>query len=138
MQFEGWNPILFIVAMVIFVAIFWAYAYYKGLWWFQQGSKEKAESILASFNARDEASGGWYSRFGRPSTVLLFLYLISYPLVTNLFVLTPFQLGLFVLGYYLPVGLILTIFVFVMLWRIHKQPLPSSDDGVDASNDYEF
>jgi hypothetical protein len=120
------------------VAIFWAYAYYKGLWWFQQGSKERAESILAKFNARDKASDGWYHRFGRWIVVLFLIHFISYPLVTNLFELTPFQFGLFVLGYYLPVGWILTIFIFVIIWRIHKQPLPSSDDEVDASNDHEF
>lgn len=124
MQFEWWNP-TFIVAMVIFVAIFWAYAYYKGLWWFQQGSKERAESILAKFNARDEASGGWYHRFGRWIVALWLIHFISYLLVTNFIELTPFQLGLFVLVYYLPTELIFGIIFFVIMWRIYRQSLPS-------------
>lgn len=123
MQFEGWNPTLFIVALVVFVVIFWAYLYSQGLMWFQQDSEKRADSWFVTLNARDEASGGWYRRFGRWIVILFVIHIISYPLVTNLIELTPFQLGLFVLGYYLPTGLILTIILFVMLWRIHKQPL---------------
>ena len=124
MQFEGWNPVLFIIAFVVFVAIFWAYLYSQGMMWFQQDSEKRANSWFITFNERDKASGNWFHRFGRWLLVLWFIHLISYQIVTNFIELTPYQLGLFVLVYYLPTELILGITLLVIMWRIHKQPLP--------------
>jgi hypothetical protein len=123
MQIEGWNPILFIVMLALFVIIFWAYLYSRGLMWFQQNNEKRADSWLVTFEERDAASGNWFHRFGRLTVVLFLIHFISYPLVTNLIELTPFQFFLFVVGYYLPSGLILAIVLFIILRRIYKQQL---------------
>jgi len=123
-QTSGFDPILFILAFFGFLIVFWAYGYSKGLLWFQQDSAKRSESWLTSFNARDAASGGWFRRFGRILVVLLFITLISYPVVTNLIALSPFQLFIFIFVIHLPSELILLIILAAMLRRIRKQPIP--------------
>jgi len=132
-QTSGFDPILFILAVFGFVIVFGVYGYFKGLLWFQQDSAKRSESLLASFNARDEASGGWFRRFGRVLVVLLFITLISYPVVTNLIVLSPFQLFIFIFVFHFPSELILLIILTVIYWRIRKQPVPEkgSPDQTD-------
>ena len=102
--------------------------------WFQQDSEKRANSWLVTFDERDATSGNWFHRFGRPVVVLFLLHLISYPIVTNLFDLTPFQSFLFVVGYYLPSGLILTIILFVLLRRVLKQPLMRENEKMSTSD----
>ncbi|MHA1927865.1 MAG: hypothetical protein ACTSV2_04695, partial [Candidatus Thorarchaeota archaeon] len=86
------------------------------------------------------ASGGWFRRFGRPVTVLIFVRLISYQVVTNLVVLSPFQLFIFIFAFYIPSSTILGIILTVILWRIHKQPTikerehPIEDPFPDVQN----
>ncbi|MBN2228096.1 MAG: hypothetical protein JW779_00780 [Candidatus Thorarchaeota archaeon] len=128
MQIGNFNPILLILAFLVFFTVFVVYGYSRGLLWFQQDSTKRAESLLASFNARDEASGGWYRRFGKPVIVLFIVHVISYPVVTNLVVLSPVQFFIFVFGYYIPSGVILTAVLFIMWRRIQKQPVPEETD----------
>lgn len=135
MQTSGLDPVLFILVFLSVVIVVWAYGYSKGLLWFQQDSKKKSESLLASFNARDAASGGWFHRFGRPVIVLMFITLISYPIVTSLIALSPFQLFIFVFVFHFPSELILIIISTVIMWRIHRQPLP---EDVDLDETYEY
>ncbi|TFG32494.1 hypothetical protein EU528_03120 [Candidatus Thorarchaeota archaeon] len=133
MQTGSFNPFVFFVAFLGFMIGFIAYGYYKGLLWFQQDSAKRSESLLASFNVRDEASGGWFRRFGRGLVVLLFITLISYPIVTNLIVLSPFQLFIFIFVFHLPSELILLIILTVIYWRIHKQPI-TEEMGLDQTD----
>jgi hypothetical protein len=134
-QTSSFDPVLFILVFLSVVIVIWAYGYSKGLLWFQQDSKKKSESLLASFNARDAASGGWFHRFGRPVIVLLFITLISYPIVTNLIELSSFQLFIFIFVFHFPSELILLIISAVIMWRIHRQPLPE-DFGSDEIYEY--
>ncbi len=133
MQTSSFDPVLSVLAFIGFLIVFLAYGYSKGLLWFQQDSTKRAESWLTSFNARDAASGGWFRRFGRPILVLFFIHVISYPVVTNLFTLSPFQFVIFVFVYYIPSGIILTTIMFAIQWRVHKQPVPEkgSPDQTD-------
>jgi hypothetical protein len=139
-QTSGFDPVLFILMFLSVVIVIWAYGYSKGLLWFQQDSKKKSERLLASFNARDAASGGWFHRFGRPVIVLMFITLISYPIVTSLIALSPFQLFIFIFVFHFPSELILIIISTVIMWRIHKQPVPEevsldrTDESIHESN----
>jgi hypothetical protein len=139
-QTGGFNPFVFFVAFLGFMIGFLAYGYYKGLLWFQQDSPKRADSWFATFESRDAASGGWFRRFGRPVVVLLFITLISYPIVTNLIALSPFQLFIFIFVFHIPSELILLIISTVIMWRIHKQPVPEevsldrTDESVLQSN----
>ena len=133
LQTSGFDPVLFILALFSFLIVFGVYGYSKGLLWFQQDSAKRSESLLASFNARDAASGGWFRRFGKPILVLFFIHVISYPVVTNLFTLSPFQFFIFGFMYYIPSGIILATIMFAIWWRILKQPVPEkgSPDQTD-------
>jgi len=134
-QTSGFDPVLFILAFFGFLIIFWAYLYSKGLLWFQQDSAKRSESWIATFNERDEASGGWFRRFGRALLVLLFITLISYPIITYLNVLSPVQLFIFMFVFHFPIELILLIILTVNIRRIQKHPLPekASLDQIDKS-----
>jgi hypothetical protein len=134
-QTSGFDLILFIIAFSCFLIIFWAYLYSKRLLWFQQDSAKRSESWITTFNARDEASGGWYRRYGRGLLVLLVIILISYPIITNLFAISPFQLFIFEFVFRLPTELILLIILIVKVGRIRKYPLPekTSPDYNDKS-----
>ena len=135
MQTSGFDPVIFILAFFGFLIIFWVYGYSKGLLWFQQDSAKRSESWLVTFNARDEASGGWFRRFGRVLLVLLIITLVSYPVVTNLIALSPFQLFIFIFVFHFPSELILLIILAANVRRIRKQPVPekASLDQTDKS-----
>ena len=122
MQINSWDPLLPLAAFLAFLTLFFVFGYFKGLLWFQQDDANKTDNWFVSFNARDLASGGWFRRFGRPVTVLIFVRLISYQVVTNLVVLSPFQLFIYIFVFYIPTGIILLIILTVILWRIHRQP----------------
>ena len=90
--------------------------------WFQQTDTNATNNWFVSLEARDVASGSWLRRFGRPALVLFFVHLLSYYVVTNMIVLSPFQLFIFVFVYYIPTDIILGIIFIAIFWRIHKQP----------------
>ena len=135
LQTSGFDPMLFILVIFSFVIVFGVYGYFKGLLWFQQDSAKRSESWITTFNARDEASGGWYHRYGWALLVLIVIVLISYPIITNLVVLSPFQLFIFEFVFRLPTELILLIILIVKVGRIRKYPLPekTSPDYNDKS-----
>ena len=122
MQFNSLDPLLFLLAMLGFFTLFTVIMYFKGLMWFQQTGTNATDNWFTSFESRDAASGGWFHRFGRPVLVLLFITLISYPIVTNLITLSPFHLFIFIFVFHFPSELILLIISTIILWRIHKQP----------------
>ncbi len=140
MQINSWDPLLLLAAFLGFLILFVGFGYFKGLLWFQQDGENITDNWFVSFNARDLASGGWFHRFGRPVTVLIFVHLISYQVVTNLVVLSPFQLFIYILVFYIPTSIVLLIILTVILWRIHKQPKinerkhPIEDPFPDAQN----
>jgi len=140
MQVNSWDPLMLLVAFLGFLILFLGFGYFKGLLWFQQDGKNKTDNWFFSFNARDLASGGWFRRFGRPAIVLYFVHLMSYYIVTNLVVLSPFQLFIYIFVFYIPTGIVLLIILTVILWRIHRQPKikerehPIEDPFPDAQN----
>jgi len=135
LQTSGFDPLLFILVIFSFVIVFGVYGYFKGLLWFQQDSAKRSESWITTFNARDEASGGWFRKYGRGLLVLLVIILISYPIITNLFAISPFQLFIFEFVFRFPTELILLIILIVKVGRIRKYPLPekTSSDYNDKS-----
>jgi hypothetical protein len=134
-QTSGFDPLLFILMFLIFLTVFSAYGYSRGLLWFQQDNPKRADSWFVTFESRDAASGGWFRRFGRPVLVLFFIHVISYPVVTNLISLSSFEFFIFVFVFYIPSDVIVVIILSVIMWRIHKQPLPeeTSLDQTDES-----
>ena len=140
MQVNSWDPLILLAAFLGFLILFLGFGYSKGLLWFQQDGANKTDNWFVSFESRDLASGSWFRRFGRPALVFFFIHLISYPIVTNLIVLSPFQFFIFILVFYIPTGIILVIIMTAILWRIHKQPMikerehPIEDPFPDAQN----
>ncbi len=122
MQFNNLDPLLFLLAILGFFTLFTVIMYFKGLMWFQQTGTNATDNWFVSFESRDLASGSWFRRFGRPALVFFFIHVISYPVVTNLIVLSPFQFFIFIIVFYIPTGIILLIVMTAILWRIHKQP----------------
>ena len=135
LQASGFDPLLFILMFLVFLTVFLVYGYSRGLLWFQQDSPKRADSWFVTFESRDAASGGWFRRFGRPVLVLFFIHAISYPIVTNLIVLSPLQFFIFVFVFYIPSDVIVVIILSVILWRVRKQPVPRevSQDQQDES-----
>ena len=140
MQVNSWDPLMLLVAFLGFLILFLGFGYFKGLLWFQQDDANKTDNWFVSFESRDLASGGWFHRFGRPVIVLYFVHLMSYYIVTNLVVLSPFQFFIFIIAFYIPSGTILAIIMTAILWRIHKQPMikerehPIEDPFPDADS----
>ncbi|MHA1927961.1 MAG: hypothetical protein ACTSV2_05180 [Candidatus Thorarchaeota archaeon] len=122
MQINSWDPLLLLAAFLGFLILFVGFGYFKGLLWFQQDGENKTDNWFVSFESRDLASGSWFRRFGRPAIVLWLANLISYQVVTNLVVLSPFQLLIFIFAFYIPSSTILGIIMTAILWRIHRQP----------------
>ncbi len=135
LQASGFDPLLFILMFLVFLTVFLAYGYSRGLLWFQQDNPKRADSWFATFESRDAASGGWFRRFGRPVLVLFFIHAISYPIVTNLIVLSPLQFFIFVFVFHIPSDAIVVIILSAILWRVHRQPVPRevSQDQQDES-----
>ena len=113
---------MFLLAILGFFTLFTVIMYFKGLMWFQQTDRNATDNWFVSFESRDLASGSWMRRFGRPAIVLWLVHLMSYYVVTNLVVLSPFQFFIFVFVFYVPTGTILGIILAIILWRIHRQP----------------
>ena len=134
-QIGGFDPLLFILMFLVFLTVFLAYGYSRGLLWFQQDSAKRADNWLVTFESRDAASGGWFRRFGRPVLVLFFIRLISYWVVTNPIVLSPFQFFIFVFVFYLPSGIVLVIILTAILWRIHKQPVTRENEALGPTDE---
>ena len=122
MQFNNLDPLLFLLAILGFFTLFTVIMYFKGLMWFQQTGTNATDNWFVSFESIDIASGSWFRRFGRPALVFLFIHLISYTVVTNLIVLSPFHFFIFIFVFYIPTGIILVIIMTAILWRIHRQP----------------
>ena len=101
--------------------------------WFQHDNTKETDNWFTSFMERNLTSGGWFRRFGRPVIVLFFVHLVSYPVVTNLVVLSPFQFVIFIFVFYLPTGAILEIVLIAILWKIYSQP--RSNENVQPTDD---
>ena len=128
MQVDTWEPLLFLLVTLVVMAIVIVVGYFKGLLWFQQERTDAAERFLVSFQERDSASGGWFRRFGRPAILLELVVIFSYPIVTNLFALSPFQFVVYVFAFYLPAQLALAIILFVTYLRFARQPEPNASE----------
>lgn len=122
MQVNSWDPLTLLLLFLGFLVLFIGFGYFKGLLWFQQEGAKETDNWFTSFESRDLASGGRFRRFGRPCVVLLFVHLISYPVVTNLVILSPFQFVIFIFVFYIPTGIILEIIMIAILWRIYRTP----------------
>lgn len=60
--------------------------------------------------------------------VLELVVIFSYPVVTYLFALSPFQFVVYVFVFFIPAQLILLIISFVIILRIIRQPEPKEDE----------
>lgn len=122
MQVNTWDPLTFVLLVLGFIALFIVVGYFKGLLWFQQTGTNTTDNWFVSFQQRDLASGGWFHRFGRPVIILHIGVILSYPVITNLVVLSPFQLFIYIVMFYIPIESILVFISFVIIRRVNRQP----------------
>ena len=130
MQVNSWDSLTFLLAFLGFLVLFIGFGYFKGLLWFQQDGANETDNWFVSFESRDLASGGWFRRFGRPVIVLYVAHLLSYQVVTNLIVLSPFQFSIYVFVLYIPTNIILGIILITISWRIHRQPKVKENEPI--------
>ena len=129
MQVNPWDPHTFVLLILGFVTLFLVVGYFKGLLWFQQARTSATDNWLVSFQQKDLASGGWFHRFGKPVIVLHIAVILSYPIITNLIVLSPFQFFIYIFLFYLPIESILVIISFVIIRRVNRQPESKEDEA---------
>ena len=122
MQVNTWDPLTSVLLFLGFLTLILVIGYFKGLLWFQQTGTNATDNWFVSFQQRDLASGGWFHRFGRPVIVLHIVVILSYPVITNLVVLSPFQFVIYILVFYIPIQLILVIISFAIIARVNRQP----------------
>jgi len=122
MQVNTWDPFTFVLLVLGFMALFIVVGYFKGLLWFQQTGTNATGNWFVSFQQRDLASGGWFHRFGRPVIALHIAVILSYPVVTSLVVLSPFQFFIYIFVFYIPVQIILVVISSTIFARVNRQP----------------
>ncbi|MHA2373034.1 MAG: hypothetical protein ACXAEB_08460 [Candidatus Thorarchaeota archaeon] len=111
--------------MVFFLALM----YSQGMMWFQHKSADRADKWFLSFHERDNATGEWYRRFGKPIIVLYIVLHGSFFVVTNLIGLTPFQFVVYIFLFYLPLNAFLTIALTTIIVRIIRHPMHKEDSN---------
>ncbi|MHA2161913.1 MAG: hypothetical protein ACXABF_05790 [Candidatus Thorarchaeota archaeon] len=118
MQFNSWDPLTFLLICLGFMVFFLALMYSQGMMWFQH-----------TFHERDNATGEWYRRFGKPIIVLYIVLHGSFFVVTNLIGLTPFQFVVYIFLFYLPLNAFLTIALTTIIVRIIRHPMHKEDSN---------
>ncbi len=122
MQVNFWNPLTFLAACLGFFVLFTTFMYSKGLLWFQHADAAGTDNWLATFYAKDLATGSWCRRFVVPVSALFLLLSILNSVVMNLLELSSFQRLIFLM-FYFPSIFVIGIFFFVMLARINRHVL---------------
>ncbi len=122
MQVNFWNPLTFLAVCLGFFVFFIMFMYSKGLLWFQHADAVGTDNWLATFYAKDLATGSWCRRFAVPASALFLLLSILNYAVMNLIELSSFQRLIFLM-FYFPSILIIGIFFVVMRARINRHVL---------------
>jgi hypothetical protein len=121
-QVNFWNPLTFLAVCLGFFVFFIMFMYSKGLLWFQHANAAGTDNWLATFYAKDLATGSWCRRFAVPVSVLFLLLSILNYAVMNLLELSSFQRLIFLM-FYFPSISVIGIFFFVMRARINRHVL---------------
>ena len=122
MQVNFWNPLTFLAVCLGFFVFFIMFMYSKGLLWFQYAEAAGTDNWLATFYAKDLATGSWCRRFAVPVSALFLLLSILNYVVMNLLELSSFQRLIFLM-FYFPSISVIGIFFFVMRARINRHVL---------------
>jgi hypothetical protein len=121
-QVNLWDPLMFVIVSLGFFVFFIAFMYSKRMLWFQQADTAGPDNWIATFYAKDLATGSWCRRFAVPATSLYLLLTVLYQVVMNVLELTSFQRLIFLM-FYFPSIFVVGIFFFVVLWRINRHVL---------------
>ena len=122
MQVNFWNPLTFLAVCLGFFVFFITFMYSKGLLWFQHADAAGTDNWLATFYAKDLATGSWCRRFTVPVSALFLLLSILNYAVMNLLELSSFQRLIFLM-FYFPSIFVIGIFFVVMRARINRHVL---------------
>ena len=122
MQVSFWSLLTFLAVCLGFFVFFITFMYSKGLLWFQHADAAGTDNWLATFYAKDLATGSWCRRFAVPVSALLLLLLILDSVVMNLLELSSFQRLIFLM-FYFPSIFVIGLFFFVTLARINRHVL---------------
>ena len=122
MQVNFWNPLTFLAVCLGFFVFFITFMYSKGLLWFQHADAAGTDNWLATFYAKDLATGSWCRRFVGPVSALFLLLSILNYVVMNSLELSSFQRLIFLM-FYFPSIFVIGIFFVVMRARINRHVL---------------
>ena len=122
MQVNFWNPLTFLAVCLGFFVFFITFMYSKGLLWFQHANAAGTDNWLATFYAKDLATGSWCRRFAVPVSALFLLLSILYPVVMIVLELSSFQRLIFLM-FYFPSIFVIGIFFVVRRARINRHVL---------------
>ncbi len=122
MQVNFWNPLTFLAVCLGFFVFFITFMYSKGLLWFQHADAAGTDNWLATFYAKDLATGSWCRRFAVPVSALFLLLSILNYVVMNLLELSSFQRLIFLM-FYFPSIFVIGIFFVVRRARINRHVL---------------
>ena len=122
MQVNFWDPLTFLAVCLGFFVFFITFMYSKGLLWFQHADAAGTDNWLATFYAKDLATGSWCRRFAVPASALFLLLSILNYAVMNLLELSSFQRLIFLM-FYFPSIFVIVIFFVVMRARINRHVL---------------
>ncbi len=117
-----WNPLTFLAVCLGFFVLFITFMYSRGLLWFQHVDAAGTDNWLATFYAKDLATGSWCRRFAVPVSALFLLLSILNYAVMNLLELSSFQRLIFLM-FYFPSIFVIGIFFVVMRARINRHVL---------------
>ncbi len=130
MQTNLWDPVMFVSITLGFIILFSVIMYVKGLLWFQQSNRVPSDNWFIRFQQKDNASGCWYHRYGRPMIVIDMIVIFSYPVITYLDALSSFQLFVYIFAFFIPIQFILVILTLAIFARVNRQPDQMQDATV--------
>ncbi|MHA2462642.1 MAG: hypothetical protein ACXAEJ_15520 [Candidatus Thorarchaeota archaeon] len=116
------DPFMFVIVCLSFFVLFIAFMYSKRLLWFQHADTTEPDNWVATFYAKDLATGSWCRRFAVPAAAFYLLLSVLYPVMMNFLELASFQRLIFIM-FYFPSILVVGIFFLVMLTRINRHVL---------------